>query len=201
MHAKISRELTTLEYIILGLLGTAPQSGYSIIATLESGVHRWKAGPGAIYPALKRLEKNEIITSRLEIVTETRSRKMYELTVEGEDLLNRWLKEPPTASEMPDEREIMLVKFLFAESRLPKEEIIELLDAYEKQLETQDMKLQILRDVAMNVATVHQKLIYEAIMMERVLQRRWVRMARRALQPEAEGDNELETVEMTNPAQ
>jgi DNA-binding PadR family transcriptional regulator len=181
MNASISRDLTTLEYILLGVLSTGPQSGYSINSTLQNGIYRWKASPGATYPALKRLEKNEIITSEIQVVNETQSRKVYHLTTKGEELIDHWITAPLTESELLEEHNIMLVKFLFAESRLTREQTLAFLDEYEKRMDVFDSKLRILQQFVQGVSTPHQKLIYRSIAMERIAHRRWVRNARQAL--------------------
>ncbi len=184
MTAMISRELTTLEYIILGLLATAPQSGYSIASALETGIYRWSASPGSIYPALKRLARNNIIASELEVVNETQSRKVYHLTPQGEELIDRWIVEPPTQRELLDEHNIMLVKFLFAEARLTREQVLAWLDAYEQRAAAFDVKLQIMHELTKEAVSPHQRLIYKSIAMERVAQRRWIKLARQYLMKE-----------------
>src|SRR5215469_7367952 len=118
------RELTTQEYVILGLISIEPQSGYSIISTLEVGVYRWSASPGSIYPILKRLEKDGIIEGTLEMVHETRPRKMYNLTPLGESILDTWIKARLTLRELYQERDTVMLKFMFAEYRLSREEIL-----------------------------------------------------------------------------
>ncbi len=192
MSAKISRDLTTLEYILLGVLSTGPQSGYSINSTLQNGLYRWKASLGATYPALKRLEKNEIITSEIQVVTETQSRKVYHLTAEGEELLDRWIVAPLTESELLEEHNIMLVKFLFAEVRFSRDQVLSFLDEYEKRMDVFDAKLRIMYKFAEGVSTLHQKLIYRSIAMERFAHRRWIKRARLALQEDKSGTIEPE---------
>jgi DNA-binding PadR family transcriptional regulator len=181
MNARISRDLTTLEYILLGVLSTGPQSGYSINTTLQNGIYRWKASPGATYPALKRLEKNGIIASEIQVVNETQSRKVYRLTSQGEKLIDHWIAAPPTEHELLEEHNVMLVKFLFAESRLTRKQVLAFLDEYEKRMDVFDAKLQIMHQFAQGVSSIHQKLIYRSIAMERIAHRRWLRSARRAL--------------------
>jgi DNA-binding PadR family transcriptional regulator len=176
------RDFTTLEYIVLGLIGEAPQSGYSIIAVLEAGTHRWSASPGSIYPILKRLEKHGCITGELEIVHETRPRKMYSLAPFGEEILDSWLKKEPDWNEVLDERDIALIRFLFAEKRLTHEEVIAWLDAYEKLTDSYDVQQRIFRELVMGEASLHQQLIHEMTMMELNMQRTWIQMARRRLQ-------------------
>jgi DNA-binding PadR family transcriptional regulator len=181
MSAKISRDLTTLEYMLLGVLSTGPQSGYSINTTLQNGIYRWKASPGATYPALKRLEKNEIIASEIEVVNETQSRKVYHLTSQGEELIDHWITAPLTETELLEEHNIMLSKFLFAEARLSREQVLEFLDEYEKRMDIFDSKLKIMYQFAKEVSSTHQKLIYHSIAMERIAHRRWIRSARQVL--------------------
>ncbi len=181
MNAKISRDLTTLEYMLLGVLSTGEQSGYSINTTLQNGIYRWKASPGATYPALKRLEKNEIIASEIQIVNETQSRKVYHLTAEGEGLIDQWITAPLTETELLEEHNIMLVKFLFAEARLSRDQVLGFLDEYEQRMDVFDSKLRIMYQFAKAVSSTHQKLIYKSIAMERIAHRRWLRSARQAL--------------------
>jgi len=86
MASQSGRELTTLEYVVLGLISLHPQSGYSIINYFSPrGVYSWNASPGTIYPILKRLEKQGIIDGKLELEPMTRQRKTYTLSKSGSD--------------------------------------------------------------------------------------------------------------------
>jgi DNA-binding PadR family transcriptional regulator len=180
------RDLTTLEHIVLGLIAEEPQSGYSIISALESGSQRWSASPGAIYPILKRLEAQECITGELELVYETRPRKMYTLTDYGADLLDQWLRAPLSRSEVLDERDIVLAKFLFMEKRLPHADVLAWLDEYERLTNEFDPYSRVIHNTFIDgTPSLHQQLIHEASMMELNMQRTWIQMARRRLQMEA----------------
>ncbi len=69
---------------LLLLLSEKPMYGYEIIRELEkrfSGY--WKPKTGTIYPALERLEKNRLVTSRVEFREEAPDRKHYALTEKG----------------------------------------------------------------------------------------------------------------------
>ncbi len=69
---------------LLLLLSEKPMYGYEIIRELEkrfSGY--WKPKAGTIYPALEKLEKNHLLTSRVEFREEAPDRKHYALTDEG----------------------------------------------------------------------------------------------------------------------
>ena len=69
---------------LLLLLSEKPMYGYEIIRELEkrfSGY--WKPKTGTIYPALDRLEKNRLVTSRVEFREEAPDRRDYALTEKG----------------------------------------------------------------------------------------------------------------------
>jgi DNA-binding PadR family transcriptional regulator len=186
MSHESDRDLTVLEYMVLGLISIHPQSGYSIITTFESGLYRWSPSPGSVYPTLKRLEKQELLGSELEVIHETRPRKMYSLTPLGEAVLDEWLRRPLSIHEVKTERDIVLKKFLFIEKRFTHQEIVAWLDNYEQETEACQMTLEIPSDPELrNLATIHHELIAKAIKMEMEMQRKWIKMARRRLEREA----------------
>ncbi|MBZ0308665.1 MAG: PadR family transcriptional regulator [Anaerolineae bacterium] len=178
------RDLTTLEYYVLGLISVEPQSGYSIITYFEMDWYRWRgsSSPGSIYPILKRLESQGIIDGELETIHETRPRKVYTLTPLGEELLNVWLRTPVTKDEAAEERATLMMKFLFAEKRLSREEVLAWLQGYEEATAHYITLLQVNRNpMATGVWSTHQQLILEATLMELNMQRTWIQMARQRL--------------------
>jgi DNA-binding PadR family transcriptional regulator len=186
----LERDLTTLEFIVLGLISESPQSGYSIISALEGGKHRWSASPGSIYPVLKRLEQYGLIAGELEMVYETRPRKMYTLTPLGEQVLDDWLRGPLSWNEVLDERDVVLVKFLFAEKRLSREEVIDWLDHYEQQTDEYQGPRVAFYEAMLGNVSLHQQLIHQLTMMELNMQRTWIQMARHRLEAETRREPE-----------
>lgn len=70
---------------LLLLLSEKPMYGYELIRELEkrfSGY--WKPKTGTIYPALEKLERNNLVTSRIEFREEAPGRKNYALTDKGQ---------------------------------------------------------------------------------------------------------------------
>ena len=54
---------TLLDYAILGLIQDRPLSGYAIRKLFEeTALGNYSSSPGTIYPALKRLQKLELIS-------------------------------------------------------------------------------------------------------------------------------------------
>jgi PadR family transcriptional regulator PadR len=75
-----------LDLIVLQFLSTQPMHGYQIITKIRKsfGVY---FGPSTIYPLLAQLEKKGYVNSQWNMNNE-RPRKTYNLTNEGQNLLN-----------------------------------------------------------------------------------------------------------------
>ena len=185
MIDELSRELTLLEYMILGLIGAGSRSGYDIMSVLEGDVHRLSASPGSIYPALKRMEKNKLIAGQIEVVHETRPRKTYSITPLGETLLDRWVRSPLPVMGYREEFEVFMTRFLFTANRLTHDELVEWLETCEKAIEQYNVPRRNFLDVLRSSAPIHQQLVWEAKLMELNMQRDWVRMARERIIAEA----------------
>jgi DNA-binding PadR family transcriptional regulator len=176
-----SRELTTLEYIILGFLAIKPHSGYDIITNFDVGIYRASASAGSIYPVLKRLETLGLITSVLESVYETRPRKMYSLLPPGESALDEWLRREPTMQEVIEELDIALHKFLVFEFRMSREQTIEWLNMYEQVSMQAKMMQQAFQQAIGNAHSVHTQLINRSIILEIEARLTWIQEARTRL--------------------
>jgi DNA-binding PadR family transcriptional regulator len=187
MNAKPQRDLTSLEYIVMGLIGMEPQSGYSIINYFEEGQYSWSASPGSIYPMLKRLEKSGVIEGELEVESETRQRKIYRLTPTGEELLDEWLRKIPKMRPFYEQRELAMLRFQFMETRFNIPQIVEWLDGYidtvrlsdAHRLSYQEALLAALNETGKG--SIHKQLLMEATMMELNTLRTWLEMARARL--------------------
>ncbi len=75
-----------LDLIVLQFLSTQPMHGYQVITKIRKsfGVY---FGPSTIYPLLGALEKKGQVSSAWNMDSE-RPRKVYQLTHEGQNLLN-----------------------------------------------------------------------------------------------------------------
>ncbi|MBS0296310.1 MAG: PadR family transcriptional regulator [Proteobacteria bacterium] len=86
-------KLTTLDALMLFLVSHKGQSGYDIRQLFQSTpLGLFSDSPGAIYPALARLEMRELLSSTAE--PDGRRRRVYERTAEGEAALKGWLAAP-----------------------------------------------------------------------------------------------------------
>jgi DNA-binding PadR family transcriptional regulator len=189
MSTKNQRDLTLLEYVVLGLISVQPQSGYSIINFFApEGMYSWSASPGTIYPILKRLEQQDIIRGELEMEHETRPRKVYTLSELGDELLNDWLRIVPSILPLYQEREIAMWRFQFMEGRLSKVEVLTWIHNYLDSIRIYDAGRKMWTEgtlagmVESGMVSVHRQLILEAGLMEMNSLRTWLEMARSRIQ-------------------
>jgi PadR family transcriptional regulator AphA len=118
-------ELTPTAYVILGMLNLGARTGYDIKGIVDRSTRFfWNASYGQIYPELRQLEKDGLVTGKL-APTGGRKRKEYEVTAEGRKALSAWAAQPPAKlMEMRDEN---LLKLFFADV-LPLEQALQQLD-------------------------------------------------------------------------
>jgi DNA-binding PadR family transcriptional regulator len=104
-------ELSPTAYVILGMLGWRPMSGYEIKSIVDRSTRFfWAASYGQIYPELRRLAKAGLIEGESE-PQGARKRNIYRLTKAGRDELRGWLSREPVTFELRDEG---LLKLFFA---------------------------------------------------------------------------------------
>ena len=79
--------------VILGMLSLGKITGYEIKQFVDKTTrHFWAASYGQIYPELRRLEEEGLITGR-DAPSGERPRTLYELTADGRAALEAWLLE------------------------------------------------------------------------------------------------------------
>jgi len=111
----------TTEYVILGILSNKPQTGYDIHKMVKTRLGPfWEMGYSQIYPTLRNLEKEGIITKKVELNDRGQNLKVYSVTKDGKNKLQNWLTKPAKPETFKFEA---LLKIAFGE-QVPKEEII-----------------------------------------------------------------------------
>ena len=130
-----------LKYIILGLLNREELAGYDIKKLFEEELGDfWYSNHSQIYPELRRMEEDGLISSRTELVGKKLEKKFYQITKDGQKLLSAWMEEPlsppvPTRDEFTmklyliDSADNPLVSRLFQEEIARHEEKYQYLQA------------------------------------------------------------------------
>lgn len=82
---------TTTSFLVLGLISRGHRTGYEMKTVIERGARFfWTASYGQLYPELKRLEADGLITGSPD-PDSGRGRTLYALTAAGEEALDAWL--------------------------------------------------------------------------------------------------------------
>ena len=104
-------KLNRTKQAILGFLIWEPMSGYDIKKAIEySTSNFWSESYGQIYPILKRLTEEGLVTQSLLTTSGGRDRHVYTITETGQEELRRWLSEPTEPSVVRNE---LLLKLFF----------------------------------------------------------------------------------------
>ncbi|HKR67300.1 MAG TPA: PadR family transcriptional regulator [Streptosporangiaceae bacterium] len=122
------RQLTTFEHILLGLLCSAPSSGYDLkrrFATTPMGVYQ--PSSGALYPALRRLEATGLIRAEAQpgqAGQSARNRRVYEATKEGRAVHSGWLSTPIEPATVGRDLGLHLMRFVMMEHVLAPGDVL-----------------------------------------------------------------------------
>jgi DNA-binding PadR family transcriptional regulator len=102
-----------LKFALLGFLNYGPMTGYELKKYMDgSTANFWNAKLSQIYPALKNLEEDEWVRSSIQMQEEKPDKRVYTITAEGKQNLQKWLSEPPV--DLNQHKDIFLLKLFFA---------------------------------------------------------------------------------------
>ena len=105
---------TTLGLALLALVDKTPQSGYDLCQIFETTpMSHYSSSPGAIYPALKRLEREGLARGRNERMGSLRPRRVYRSTEAGHRALVGWVSQPLDQSDVLWRLDEVMLRFAF----------------------------------------------------------------------------------------
>ena len=120
----------------MGLIAQKPQTGYDIRKTFATTpMGHFSSSPGAIYPALKRLEKDGWIRGEVDDATALRPRKVYEMTPQGRAVLKRHLQQTPTRDDVIWRLDDLMLRFALMDEIVGRAATLRYLDALAAELE------------------------------------------------------------------
>ncbi len=107
------------KFVILGFLLDGSRSGYEIGQIIKKSTNNfWQESDASIYPALKLLAKEKMVSSETAYVGKRR-KEVFTITKAGKKAFMEWYKKPP---EQDMHREEFLLKLFFA-TETTKEEM------------------------------------------------------------------------------
>jgi DNA-binding PadR family transcriptional regulator len=120
-----------LGFALLGLLHEQPMSGYDLRKVFAStAMGSFSDSPGAIYPALGRLEKRGLVKGTVEESASLRKRRVFKVTAKGAAVLKAWLKRPVTRDDVVRRIGELMLRFAFMDDALGPERTTEFLREY-----------------------------------------------------------------------
>ena len=105
--------MSSLRHAILGIVEFQPVHGYEIRRILQEGISSfWPVNLAGIYPSLRRLEEEGLVTHSTEASGAGRpDRKVFEITEAGRQEMVRWRGLPPEGH--PSAKVPLYLKLLF----------------------------------------------------------------------------------------
>jgi DNA-binding PadR family transcriptional regulator len=116
-------QTSLLGYALLGLLQQEARSGYDlrkIFANTPMGT--FSDSPGAIYPALQRLEKQGFVRSQLEPSSGRRRRRVFRPTASGKRSFKAWQTRSISADDVIHRVDELLLRFSFMDQTVGRTE-------------------------------------------------------------------------------
>lgn len=124
-----------LGYALLGLLHQQPLSGYDVKKIFAlSPMAGFSDSPGAIYPALSRLEKRGLVRSEIQKSTGMRRRRVFRITPKGLASLRAWQGKPIVEDDLVRRIGELLLRFAFMDETLGGERSVEFLREFAAKL-------------------------------------------------------------------
>lgn len=124
-----------LGFALLGLLQQAPMSGYDVRKVFEStAMGSFSDSPGAIYPALRRLEVRGLARSEVPESESLRKRRVFCSTPAGFAALKAWLIRPVTRDDVIRRIGDLMLRFAFMDQTLGEEQTSRFLDEFANQM-------------------------------------------------------------------
>jgi len=126
--------LSATSYVVLGLVAQRPSTGYDLAAFADESIGQFfPLTRSHIYSELDRLDRLGLLRARTIEAERAASKRLYEITEPGLDVLRAWLDDPALPPER--HRNLFLVHVFFGD-RVSRDRIEELLDFYERSTRT-----------------------------------------------------------------
>jgi DNA-binding PadR family transcriptional regulator len=136
-------KIPALSYALLGML-MKPSSGYDLRKIFSStSMKTYSGSPGAIYPALQRLQKQGLIHGTVEEGSGMRRRQIFRLAPKGVTELKAWIALPITQEDLASGLKTVMLRFAFSEIAVGPAASLAILKSLESELQPH---LQNLRD-------------------------------------------------------
>ncbi len=180
---KQKADLSTLSLAILGLISQRPLTGYDlrkIFATTPMG--HFSSSPGAIYPALRRIEAAGWIRSATPEGSTGRQRTVYEITTRGREVLKGHLSQPVTEEDVIWHMDDLMMRFAFMDGVVGREETLRFLREFAARIDAHVADLRRYFEGARSILPACGRLAMENGIQNYEMNAQWARRAIQELQ-------------------
>jgi DNA-binding PadR family transcriptional regulator len=121
------RQLTEFEQVLLGMIDRAPSTGYDLkqeFVTTPLGIYQ--PSSGALYPALRRLERRGLLYAEPADSGQNGSRRrfVYHITEQGHAAHAAWVRRPVNPATITTDLPLHLMRFVMMERILPRADVL-----------------------------------------------------------------------------
>jgi DNA-binding PadR family transcriptional regulator len=125
-----------LKNVLLAGIYNEPRSGYELTKWLQQGgQHCWSVDHSSVYPALREMEKDELIKSERLPGTRGPERSIYSLTAAGIEKLTAWVAKASPRPAIKDEQILRVLCFDLLPRETALQQILEVRADHQAQLE------------------------------------------------------------------
>jgi len=124
-----------LGYALLGLLHQQPLSGYDLRKIFASSpIGEFSDSPGAIYPALRRLQERGWVRGEVRKSAGLRKRRVFRITPKGLASFKTWQSKPIVRDDVIRRMGELLLRFAFMDQTFGPERPLAFLREFAKEL-------------------------------------------------------------------
>ena len=171
------KDNTLLGYALLGLLHQRPLSGYDLRKIFASTpIGEFSDSPGAIYPALRRLQERGLVRGVVEESKGLRKRRVFRITPKGLASFKAWQSRPIVRDDLMTRRSgELLLRFAFMDQTFGPERALAFLREFARELSSYIPSLRQHLDVHANEMPLSGRLALESGVQDYEARLRWAR--------------------------
>lgn len=129
------KDNSLLGYALLGLLHQQPLSGYDLRKIFSSTpIGEFSDSPGAIYPALRRLQERGLVRGVVQASKGLRKRRVFRITPKGLESFKAWQSRPIVRDDMIRRSGELLLRFAFMDQTFGPERALAFLREFAREL-------------------------------------------------------------------
>ncbi len=182
MAKATAQPISTLGYALLGLVHHQPRAGYAlhkVFTTTPMG--HYSGSPGAIYPALRVLERAGIILGKVQRGGTLRPKRVFSATRKGLVALKRWLLHPVSRADVIWRLDELMLRFAFMDQMVSRPETLRFLESFRDEVESYIASLKAHRTATASTMSLHGRLAFKNGIDGYQAQARWARHALKVL--------------------